>query len=507
LFEEGTILDSKEGFLEKTLGNLSRAWQEVSQSASRSLGLAKRDRGSDDREALRAQMSECLEARGGEVAARFRAAELGRSYLERDSDGRALFLKVLAQDFACDLEAVRQKIGEFEKAVDSWEEQQAAEALRQAAMPPRLKLLTQFNALPEGVKFLVNMRADLLEMERDSQALKGLDRDLRELLVSWFDPGFLDLAPITWDSPAALLEKLIAYEAVHEITSWEDLRNRVDSDRRLFALFHPRMADEPLAFVEVALAKGISRRIQPLLDVDAPRIDSREMDTAIFYSISNTQKGLRGVSFGEYLIKQVVKRLAKEVPNIKDFATLSPIPGFMAWLRGLTGEDLTDLLDRSDRASLTAIASEFVKTAERPEDADEGSEAGSEAGGDGGLMALLDDPNWTEQGEVARRLELPLSRLCFQYLLTRRPDGRPIDSVARFHLRNGARLEQINWLADRSAPGLQRSAGLMVNYRYLPDDMESNHETYMAENLVSLGPQAKTLAKGVKERGNGKGYR
>lgn len=494
-------MNGKEGFLEKTLGNLSRAWQEVSQSASRSLGLAKRERGTDDREALRAQMLECLEARGGEVAARFRAAELGRSYLERDDKGRALFLKVLAQDFACDLEAVREKVAEFEKATDSWEEQRAAEALRQATMPPRLKLLTQLNALPEGVKFLVNLRADLLKMKNESQPLKGLDRDLRELLVSWFDPGFLDLAPITWDSPAALLEKLIAYEAVHEITSWDDLRNRVDSDRRLFALFHPRMADEPLAFVEVALAKGISRRIQPLLDVDAPRIDPKEMDSAIFYSISNTQKGLMGVSFGEFLIKQVVKRLTKEVPNVKTFATLSPIPGFMAWLRGLTEKDLEELLDRSDLEALKALSSEFRKPEDRAEDAADDDQD------NGKLIELLEDPAWPEQGELARRLEQPLSRLCFHYLLKRRPDGRPIDSVARFHLRNGARLEQINWLADSSPHGLQRSAGLMVNYRYLPEDMESNHEAYMAENLVVLGPQAKTLAKGVKDRGEGKGYR
>ena len=501
-------MDAKEGFLEKTLGNLSRAWQEVSQSTSRSLGLVRRDRRHDGRAALRSQMAECLEARGGEVAARFRAAELGRSYLERDQEGRRLFLQVLALDFSCDLDEVRRRIADFQAASDSLEEYQAAEALRQATQPPRLKLLTQFNALPEGVKFLVNLRADLLEIRRESQALRGLDRDLRTLLVSWFDPGFLDLAPITWTSPAALLEKLIAYEAVHEITSWEDLRNRVDSDRRLFALFHPRMADEPLAFVEVALAKGISRRIQPLLDVEAPRIDPNEMDTAIFYSISNTQKGLTGVSFGEFLIKQVVKRLSNELPNLKAFATLSPIPGFMEWLRGLSDKDLDKLLQPADRDAF------LVLTEKRPKetaDADGSGSAGEEDAGNSGQAARLADHlsqgNWTAQGEKARRLEQPLSRLCFQYLMTRRRDGRPIDSVARFHLRNGARLEQINWLADTSAQGMQRSAGLMVNYRYLPETMEANHEAYMSGGVIALGPQAKTLAKGIKGKPGGKGYR
>ena len=208
----------------------------------------------------------------------------------------------------------------------------AERALRAALEPPRITLLRQFNALPEGVKFLVDRRAELIDLGQRDPVLHGLEEDLKRLLANWFDIGFLELKRITWESPAALLEKLMAYEAVHEIRGWTDLKNRLEADRRCFAFFHPRMPDEPLIFVEVALVSGMAGDIHALLDEAAPIGDPHSADTAIFYSISNCQRGLAGISFGDFLIKRVVDALATELPRLKVFATLSPVPGFRAWL-------------------------------------------------------------------------------------------------------------------------------------------------------------------------------
>ncbi len=340
-------------FFEKTFANLADAWRDVAASAARSVGLTRADaRGPRSDKALQALMTDCLEARGGEVSARMRAAELGECYLELDAAGKRRFLEMLAHGFAVNQTLVEDRILSYRSAETS-EQQLAAEAgLRNALQPPRVKLLTQFNALPEGVKFLVDMRAELLPLVAEDPHLRALDADLRELLISWFDVGFLDLRQITWDSPASLLEKLIAYEAVHEIRSWEDLHNRLESDRRLYALFHARMPNEPLAFVEVALVRGLADNIQAVLDELAPVEEVNGQDTAIFYSISNTQRGLKGVSFGEYLIKRVVGLLSRELPQLKTFATLSPVPGFAAWLAEAEPESLAPAFSEDDRARL-----------------------------------------------------------------------------------------------------------------------------------------------------------
>ncbi len=323
----------QENLVGRTLSNLAGVWRDIAQSAARTVGLSASALADGDPKAIEALMRECLEARGGEVSARMRAAELGQTYLSLDGEGRRRFLETLARAFAIDQAAVEAAIADYQALEDEAPHGPAAARLRRALVPGRIRLLTQFNALPEGVKFLVDLRADLLDLKSDDPELKGLDADLRELLTSWFDVGFLDVRAITWDSPAALLEKLIAYEAVHQIQSWEDLRDRLDSDRRCYAFFHPRMPDEPLTFIEVALVTGVSRSVQALLDEQAPADDPGAADTAIFYSISNTQRGLRGISFGDYLIKQVVGTLAQELPRLKTFATLSPVPGFSAWLR------------------------------------------------------------------------------------------------------------------------------------------------------------------------------
>jgi malonyl-CoA decarboxylase len=466
--------------VERTLANLSISWRDVAAGAARTVGLNVPDSAPGDSRALRRLMTECLEARGGEVSARGRAADLGRRFLEMDTEGRGRFLEILAREFACDPDKVARATRQLQAAEADDDRLRAEDALRRALVPPRVKILTQFNALPDGVKFLVDLRAELLQLVGEDPYMQQLERDLRDLLTSWFDVGFLDLQQITWHSPAALLEKLIAYEAVHEIRDWMDLRNRLDSDRRCFALFHPRMPEEPLAFVEVALTRQMAGSVQGLLDETAPEDDPRNAKAAIFYSISNTQKGLRGISFGEYLIKQVVSRLTYELPQIETFATLSPLPGFRGWLDTVDEATLKALADDGERKALTRLSGQ------------DGVRAA--------FQVLLARPGWPHDEAVTKALEGPLKRLTARYLLTRRREsGGPIDPVARFHLKNGARLERINWLGDVSEKGLRQAAGLMVNYRYDLDDIEANHEAYMRDGRIVLGNDVAKLIKSWKD--------
>jgi malonyl-CoA decarboxylase len=477
----------RESFFERTFGNLSTAWRDIAATAARSVGVALPADATRDPDALAKLMDECLQARGGEVAARARAAELGRIYLQLDRHGRRVFLEVLAKRFAVDQAAVEKAMADYGAAQDEEARLAAQLDLRQALVPPRVKLLTQFNGLPEGVKFLADLRADLLPIAKADAYLSGLDSDLHDLLTSWFDVGFLDLRRIDWNSPASLLEKLIAYEAVHEIRSWDDLRNRLDSDRRCFALFHPRMPDEPLAFVEVALVRGIAGSVQSLLDTDAPLSDPKEADAAVFYSISNTQRGLQGIAFGDYLIKMVVRELSGDLPNLKIFATLSPVPGFRSWLNAQDREAVEQAMSEEERGGIRALG---------------GSDDTAEA-----LRAVLDRPDWPQDETTKKALEGPVMRLAGRYFTDSRPDGKPIDPVARFHLRNGARLERIDWLGDTSPKGLRQSAGIMVNYRYVPDDIEKNHETYVTKGSVVMSADVKALAKRAREGGGGAALR
>ncbi|MCB1777160.1 MAG: malonyl-CoA decarboxylase family protein, partial [Candidatus Competibacteraceae bacterium] len=338
----------------------------------------------------------------------------------------------------------------------------------------------QLNALPEGFLFLVDLREELLSWSRDDLALAALERDLLSLLTSWFDVGFLELRRITWDSPASLLEKMIAYEAVHPITGWGDLKNRLSSDRRCFAFFHPRMANEPLIIVQVALVNGIADNVQTLLDETAPVLDPHVADTAIFYSISNAHDGLSGISFGNFLIKRVVDELAGEFKNLKTFATLSPVPGFQRWLDRQLSEPDHD------------VETEFLTAAER--------KALASAAGTGkepaSLKTLLQAPDWSQKPELAKALKHPLMRLCARYLVKEKRDSLSVlDPVARFHLANGARVEQINWLGDTSAKGLSQSAGMMVNYLYKLNDIEANHEAYRGEGKVTTSSVIRSLLK------------
>src|SRR5947207_13226940 len=391
-----------DGVFDRTLANLRGAWREIASSARGVLSGAPRpDLPEDDVARLRQQMLSCLDGRGGEVTARARAAELGRTYLALNPGGRERFLRLLASEFDTDHDAV-DRCGAGLAAVDTTAERIAAErALRAALLPPRVTLLRQFNALPEGVKFLVDRRAELIAIANGDLVLRGLADDLRDLLANWFDIGFLELQRITWDAPASLLEKLMAYEAVHEIRGWTDLKNRLEADRRCFAFFHPRMPDEPLIFVEVALVTGMTGDIHALLDEAAPITDPHLADTAIFYSISNCQRGLAGISFGDFLIKRVADALAAELPRLKTFATLSPLPGFRAWLT-------TQAESRGLMLPAEAKAVQALGGASGVQEADET------------LLQLLDRPDWHQDPPVAAVLREPLLRLGARYLLQAR---------------------------------------------------------------------------------------
>ena len=467
-----------DGVFDRTLANLRSAWREIALSARGVLsGALRPDLPEDDAARLRQQMLSCLDGRGGEVTARARAAELGRTYLALNPAGRERFLRLLAEEFDTDHAVVDDCCALVAAAADAAARGAAERALRAALNPPRVTLLRQFNALPEGVKFLVDRRAELIALAGGDPALRGLADDLRDILANWFDIGFLQLQRITWDSPAALLEKLMAYEAVHEIRGWTDLKNRLDADRRCFAFFHPRMPDEPLIFVEVALVSGIAGNVHALLDETAPIGNPQAADTAIFYSISNCQKGLVGISFGDFLIKRVVDALASELPRLKSFATLSPLPGLRAWLK--TEAERGGLLRGGEARAVQAHGAGL-----------------GEAGPDAILLRLLERPDWHDEPQIAAALREPLLRLAARYLVhARAPSGRALDPVAHFHLTNGARVERLNWLADVSAKGLQQSAGIMVNYLYRLGDIETNHEAYRAEGHVAASSAVRGLTR------------
>ena len=471
----GGFLD---GVFDRTLANLRSAWREIAGSARGVLsGALRPDLPPDDAARLRQQMLSCLGGRGGEVTARARAAELGRTYLALNDSGRQRFLRLLAEEFDTDHAVVDDCCALVAAAADPPARAAAERALRTALLPPRVTLLRQFNALPEGVKFLVDRRAELIAMGNGDAALRGLADDLRDLLANWFDIGFLELQRITWDAPASLLEKLMAYEAVHEIRGWTDLKNRLEADRRCFAFFHPRMPDEPLIFVEVALVSGIAGNIHALLDEAAPIGNPQAADTAIFYSISNCQRGLVGISFGDFLIKRVVDALTGELPRLKTVATLSPLPGFRAWLAAETKRG--DQLLPAEAKALQSLGN-----AAGMEDPDET------------LLQLLDRPDWHKDSRTAALLREPLLRLGARYLLqARAPSGRARDPVAHFHLSNGARVEQLNWLGDVSEKGLQQSAGMMVNYLYRLGDIEANHEAYRDEGRVAAASAVRNLTR------------
>src|ERR1700738_391382 len=349
-------------------------------------------------------LSERGEASGAQVA-----RELHHVLHALDADDRRSFQRYLATEFQPDKTVLHTAAERY--LADATAE--AAAALAQAADPPRQELLRRMNMAPGGTGALIAMRSELTAHLHDEPELKLLDADLKHLFASWFNRGFIELRGIDWQTPAAVLEKLIAYEAVHEIKGWDDLRRRLAPDRRCFAFFHPALPGEPLIFVEVALVEGLATAVPPLLSQDTDQAAARERaacaDTAIFYSISNCQGGLRGVAFGNFLIKQVVEELKAEFPRLKRFSTLSPVPGFRRWL----GQRLVN---------------------------------GSDP--DAALLSQLESDGWWDDPAQSEKLRAPLLRLCARYLTRAPSSASRIDPVARFHLGNGARLERINWIGN-----------------------------------------------------------
>jgi malonyl-CoA decarboxylase len=393
-----------------------------------------------------------LVAGRGEASGVALAAEILGRYRALDPSDHAAFFRALADDFGPERERLIAAIADFGPDGD----EDAASEIHYASEPRRHELFRRLNRAPGGTAALVGMRADLLQLVNQNPSLAVVDRDFLHLFGSWFNRGFLVLRRIDWSSPAALLEKIIRYEAVHEIGDWEELRRRIDpADRRCYAFFHPRLVDEPLIFVEVALTLSLPPAIAPLLAEKRAHVAPDKARVAAFYSISNCQRGLAGVNFGNFLIKQVVEEIRRELPAIETFVTLSPVPGFRAWLE--TTEDQATAPARSAALQLAA------------------------------------EDDWPAPG-VAARLRAALEPLAAYYFLkARRPDGRVMDPVARFHLGNGARLERINWQGDLSPKGLAESFGVMVNYLYDLDEIERNHEAFVNRGEIAASPAVKKL--------------
>ena len=457
------------GLFDRAIRRIANVWRDMASTVS-----------VDEEEGIAGQMRACLQARGGEVSARNRAAKLAQTYLGLDDEGRRAFLCDLAR-FDSDPAAAERAHSAVQAASEPGERAMAQVALRQALEPPRVRLLTQFTTIPDGMKFLVDLRATLLALKGGDPWLAALETDLRQLLASWFDVGFLELQRIDWHSPALLLERLVGYEAVHEIRSWSDLKNRLDSDRRCYALFHHRMPNEPLIFVEVALVRGLADSVQRLLDKRAPLLDPKQADTAIFYSISNCQKGLAGISFGNFLIKRVVELLGNEFRTLKAFATLSPMPGFRRWLDAKLRDGDPKLLSDEESNALRMAAPVL----------DAAPETGTAA-----LAAILARRGWNRDPAMVKAVEPVLVRLAARYLLAESRGSRAIDPVAHFHLSNGARVERIMALADTSEKGFRESGTLMVNYLYDPAKIEEYHEEYAGEGKRSASTQVRKLARG-----------
>ena len=456
--------------LQSTLTRLRGAFRETARGAREAVGAPLRpDLPDDELPRLRARIDACLEGKGGETARRGRAAELGQAYLSLSPAGRRKFLLMLARDYGLTRDTAI-------SAVDRWRgSKEPARALVKSLEASAVRVMREFVGVPQGVKFVVDLRAELLTLGKTDAACRTLSEDLRPLLGAWFDVAFLDLVRIDWRASAALLEKLVAYEAVHAIRSWRDLKNRLDSDRRCFAFFHPRMPDEPLIFVEVALVDGLAGNVQRLLDTRAETSDPRAADTAIFYSISNCQQGLAGISFGNFLIKRVAEQLARDLPSIKNSATLSPIPGLRAHIDGRLKNEGDSALTASEIASLMPVT--------------------SKARGAAAVAMLLSRPNWWEVPAVDKALKPILTRLAANYLTSVDEKGRAPDRVAHFHLGNGAIVERLNWQGDMSANGLKQSYGMMVNYRYKLSDVDANHEAYAAGKTVA-SREVRAQAKG-----------
>lgn len=397
----------------------------------------------------------------GEISCFVIAEAIFQQWEALSAEQRRACLGTLANRFAPDAKAILDQI----KAIEKDPSPDNLYRLHTISEPRSQELIRRLNHARNGTRRLVLMRETLLDALASDKSLAGLDRDFVHLFTSWFNRGFLQLKPVNWETAASILEKVIRYEAVHAITDWDELRRRIEpEDRRLFAFFHPQMHDEPLIFVEVALTTGIPTSISDVLRADRPIVERGEATTAVFYSISNCQRGLRGISFGNFLIKQVVEELRREMPGLRTFVTLSPVPDFARWLTQLRADPKQSVLSAADLA----------------------------------LLARTDVDGWQNDKALLRELNPMLRGIAIRYFTQAKGrQNQPFDSVARFHLGNGASLEDIHPMADLSPKGLAASYGLMVNYLYKTGDIEANHEEYAENGRIAISGRLKTLAKQV----------
>ena len=406
-----------------------------------------------------------VDSRASEIEGGRRAKEVAAWHAGAPVAQRHDLWLLMSELFVADAQKTRDAQAKFAAAVGTLDEAAAEVHYRRATVSPRRRLLQRFSVYAEGVAFLVDLRAQMLPFLKGDKRLMALDVELEYMFSTWFDVGFLDLRRISWDSPASLIEKLIKYEAVHDIKSWADVKNRLDSDRRCYGFFHPRLPGVPLIFVEVALVDAITDSILPLLDEQAAASDLDKATTAIFYSISNTQPGLRGVSFGDSLIKRVVETLKVEFPKLRVFATLSPIPGLRSWLVK-NAQAMLDTLLEKDRTAL-------------------GQAIGADPLTAGTFLAALESPLALSEKSVVRRA---LLRFAAHYL----GQAKPLDPVARFHLGNGARVERLNWAGDPSPKGIKQAYGLMVNYLYDLKRLDK-HLALLAQGKVPVSTEIQDL--------------
>jgi malonyl-CoA decarboxylase len=415
------------------------------------------------------ELQAIVDPRVSEVEGGRRAKGVAGWYAHATPEQRRDCWLLMSEQFMANPEVVKAAQAKYAAAVGTPDEAAAEVRLRKATVSPRRRLLQRFSVFPEGIRFLVDMRAQMLPHLKSDKRLLALDVEMEYMFSTWFDIGFLELRRISWDSPASMIEKLIQYEAVHDIKSWADLKNRLDSDRRCYGFFHPRLPDEPLIFVEVALLDEIAESIPPLLDESAAMADLKKATTAIFYSISNTQVGLRGVSFGDSLIKNVVETLKTEFPQLKTFATLSPIPGFRAWL-SKNAAAMLDKLDDKHRLELGRAVGFEPPAAEH-------------------FLSAADKALELDAKSQVRHM---LVRCAAHYLGRELQGSEPIDSVARFHLGNGARIERLNWAGDVSTKGIKQSYGLMVNYLYDLKKLDK-HRQMLAEGKIPVSSDVEKL--------------
>jgi malonyl-CoA decarboxylase len=413
----------------------------------------------EQRSANLVQLCEELLSGRGEASGVALAREILTRYAELKTGPRIAFFEALASRFGPD----RTRLAAAATAFLAAPSDNAASKVNRASEPRRLELFRRLNLAPNGTASLVRMREQLLDAMDHREDLAMVDADFLHLFSSWFNRGFLVLRKIDWSTPARILEKIIRYEAVHEIRDWNDLRARIDSpDRRCYAFFHPALVDEPLIFVEVALTRGIPAAIEPILMIKREAVEIERATTAVFYSISNCQRGLAGVSFGHFLIKQVVEEVSRELPRLSIFVTLSPSPNFAEWLNRERASEASIALSEDDREAL----------------------------------AVLDRADWWRDEDAVDTVHEPLMRAAaWYYLRARTPRGTPLDSVARFHLGNGARLERINLVADTSDRALRQSHGVMVNYLYDLEHIEKNHEAYAQHRQVVAASSITKLVK------------